>query len=728
MKECLPLLRDAIQLSTHVLTHDPSQIAGQLSGRLLSIDSPDIQDFLKRVGGAKSSPWLRPLNPALSQVGGPLVCTLTGHLSGVNCVAVTPDGQIAVSGSGSPWGGVRPALKIWNLNIKQKVVSLEGSYVGFSSVAITTDGKCTVTGCFDRTVRVWDLEKGNLVHSLEGHPGEVRDVAVIPDGRRAVSCCEEVLKGENLILWDIEQGRKIHGLCFADEKGVRQQEKRDGLRRGTLSSPLDIHCISVTPDGRFAVFGWSGVRKGWAVWDLKRNKISRVVLIWGGINAVATLPDGQHIITASGGSMQIWRLKSGKEKSRLKEHSTWKPGQTSKTAGEDDIRKIAITSDGRKAVTASADRTLKLWDLERGVEVTNLIGHSEPVNSVALSEDGYRAVSGSSDRTVKVWDLRRAKAPEVPIGHLSSVNALSITPDGRFLVSGSHDRTVKVWNLEKRQEIHTLKGHRGAVLAVAVTPDSRYAVSGADLNDRTLRLWDLAKGEQAGCLKIVDDSITALAVTRDGRYAVYGLGAGIVHVDGYKLSIPQTIKRWDLSEREGEDRGVYGSPIYDVMDEPDPMERKAIQALAVMPDCRRVITGSNDKFLKIWDLKTGTWLHTLSGHERSVNSVAVTQDGRYAVSGSADGTVRTWDLIKNKPVLVLAGHTEGVFCVAFTPDSRRLVSVSDDASLRVWDMASGELLTSFTGEGGLMSCAVAPDGKTIVAGDVAGHLIFLHLH
>lgn len=726
MKESLFLISDALRLSAHVLTNDPNQLTGQLFGRMLSINSSEIQNFLRRAKNSTSHPWLHPLNPALSQVDEPLIWTLTGHPSGVNCVAITPDGQTAVSGSGARWekGTV---LKIWNLGAGQEIASFEGPFDGFKAVAITPDGKRAVIGCGDGTVGIWDLAQGYLLHRMKEHRSDVNDVAVTPDGLWAVSCSDETAQGENVLLWDIEQGRKIRGIRFTDEKGLWLEEKRQGYKRGTLSSTLKIHCILVTPNGRFAVFGWEGVRRGWSVWDLRRNKISRDV-ICGAVNAVAILPNGKSVITASGAKLKIWDLKSGVEKQSLIGHSEWKSGQTFTTGRESEIQAIAVTRDGRKAVSASSDRTLKLWNLLEGKDEIAFIGHSGSVNAVALTENGHMAVSGSSDKTVKVWDLKRVKVPSVSIGHFLKINTLSISPDGRLLVSGSDDNTIKVWDLEKHQEICTLKGHRGAVLAVVVTPDNRYAVSSADLNDGMLRLWDLVRGEPVGCLKTVNDSIRALALTPDGRAAVYGFGAGVVRIDDYRISIGQTLKIWNLDEREAKDLSVGGSPIYDVMDEPDPLEHQTIRTLAVLPDNKRVITGSTDKTLKIWDLKTWAHLHTLSGHSNSVQSVAVTQDGNYAVSGSADRTVRIWDLIKNKLVSTLVGHTESVSSVSLTPCNSYIVSASLDSSLRVWGLTSGELIASFTGEGGLISCAVAPDGKTIVAGDVSGRLLFLRLH
>ena len=121
-----------------------------------------------------------------------------------------------------------------------------------------------------------------------------------------------------------------------------------------------------------------------------------------------------------------------------------------------------------------------------------LEGHSAGVRAVAVTADGRTAVSGSDDKTVRVWDLASGQARTLE-GHGGVVNAVAVTADGRTAVSGSDDRTVRVWDLASG-EARTLEGHGGEVNAVAVTADGRTAVSGSE--DRTVRVWDLASGQR----------------------------------------------------------------------------------------------------------------------------------------------------------------------------------------------------------------------------------------
>jgi predicted NACHT family NTPase len=152
-----------------------------------------------------------------------------------------------------------------------------------------------------------------------------------------------------------------------------------------------------------------------------------------------------------------------------------------------------------------------------------------------------------------------------------------------------------------------------------------------------------------------------------------------------------------------------------------------VNAVAVTADGQRAISGSYDKTLKVWNLETGELQFTLEGHRDWVNAVAVTADGKRAISGSGDNTLKVWNLETGELQFTLEGHSDWVNAVAVTADGKRAISGSWDKTLKVWDLSSGEVIASFTGESDIRSCAVAPDGVTIVAGEVSGRVHFLRL-
>jgi hypothetical protein len=119
-----------------------------------------------------------------------------------------------------------------------------------------------------------------------------------------------------------------------------------------------------------------------------------------------------------------------------------------------------VTSDGQQAVSASADHTLKVWDLGSGRELCTLSGHWYSVRAAAVTPDGQRAVSGSDDCPPKVWDLGSGTDLRIRSSHTGIVTVVVVTPDGQRAVSASEDQTLKVWDLRSGRELRTLSGSR----------------------------------------------------------------------------------------------------------------------------------------------------------------------------------------------------------------------------------------------------------------------------
>ena len=145
-----------------------------------------------------------------------------------------------------------------------------------------------------------------------------------------------------------------------------------------------------------------------------------------------------------------------------------------------------------------------------------------------------------------------------------------------------------------------------------------------------------------------------------------------------------------------------------------------VRSVAFSPDGTRIVSGSVDKSLRLWDASTGQPIGApLQGHEDRVRSVAFSPDGTRIVSGSSDKTLRLWDASTGQPISApLQGHEKDVTSVAFSPDGTRIVSGSEDKTLRLWDASTGLLIGApLQGhEEWVTSVAFSPDGTRIVSG------------
>ncbi|KAG8794181.1 hypothetical protein FRC12_000280 [Ceratobasidium sp. 428] len=147
-----------------------------------------------------------------------------------------------------------------------------------------------------------------------------------------------------------------------------------------------------------------------------------------------------------------------------------------------------------------------------------------------------------------------------------------------------------------------------------------------------------------------------------------------------------------------------------------------VESVCYSPDGAYIVSGSEDKTVRIWDARTGKSVgQPLTGHINLVNSVVYSPDGAYILSGSGDNTIRVWDAHTGKPVgQPLTGHTTWVESVAYSPGGKFVASGASDKTIRIWDARTGEPigqpLTGHTND--VLSVAYSPDGAYIASGSM----------
>jgi WD40 repeat protein len=152
-----------------------------------------------------------------------------------------------------------------------------------------------------------------------------------------------------------------------------------------------------------------------------------------------------------------------------------------------------------------------------------------------------------------------------------------------------------------------------------------------------------------------------------------------------------------------------------------------LTSMALSPDGKLLVTGSDDKTVRLWQFESGKELRALRGSATFVLSVAISADGRRVLSGSggefrnrrfspgSDRSVRLWDVETGKELLKLEGHRQPVWCVKFLPDGRSAISISEGEA-RLWDLTRGREMRRFGGHCSGQGVALSPDGKLLVTG------------
>jgi len=205
--------------------------------------------------------------------------------------------------------------------------------------------------------------------------------------------------------------------------------------------------------------------------------------------------------------------------------------------------------------------------------------------------------------------------------------------------------------------------------------------------------------------------LTNTALPVKGQCSIYdghsnGVWAAAFSPDGSRIisgSFDNTLKLWD-AESGNCLMTLFGHSDY-------------VRAAAFSPDGSRIISGSYDKTLKLWDAASGNCLMTLSGHSNGVMAAAFSPDGSRIISGSDDNTLKLWDAASGNCLMTLSGHSNGVMAAAFSPDGSRIISGSYDNTLKLWDAASGNCLMTLSGHSNwVMAAAFSPDGSRIISG------------
>jgi cytochrome c len=194
------------------------------------------------------------------------------------------------------------------------------------------------------------------------------------------------------------------------------------------------------------------------------------------------------------------------------------------------IRSIFISEDGRTAMTASFDYSLISWtiDSDGPRQRFRFTEHDAAVNDVAIVPAGDKAVSASDDGTVAVWDLEQNRLLRRFEGHGAKVLGIAISYDGRLAASAGWDNTARIWNLETLEPGPVLEGHRGNVNAVVFSPDGSRLYTAS--YDGTIRVWDTVTGSSEGLVYRHGWSINVMRLLPGGTQILIGANNGAVGI------------------------------------------------------------------------------------------------------------------------------------------------------------------------------------------------------
>jgi WD40 repeat protein len=371
------------------------------------------------------------------------------------------------------------------------VLAVFGHGAPLEDAAFARDESVVVTCAANNTFMAWDAKSGSSLNQLAGRGTTLFTTDFSPDGSRMVTATGD---GEFFQVWDplYQVGRKL--LAY----GARDYPDFSICEGGGQAALFSYRGLTVFPlDG-------AGKPVLYAV-----NPLSRVYRV-----SVDFSPDGTRMATTlDSNKPSIWKHQSG-DFVQLSGH-------------RGPVTKIAFDISGEKVVTASWDRTARIWDAVTGQSSIVFEGHAGGVNTAAFSLDGRQVITASSDATARIWDAQSGQCLHILEGHQGWVSCALFSRDGERAFTASADRTVRVWDSASGRQVGVFQGHGDQVYEITLAAEGTpYLLSSS--RDRTSRVWNAATGE----------SLLVLPEVWRARFLSAGPALAVVHRDG-------RVERWE---------------------------------------------------------------------------------------------------------------------------------------------------------------------------------------
>ena len=553
---------------------------------------------------------------------GRTIKVLTGFDRQESSAAISPDGK-RVFGIGE--SGI---VRIVNLANEPAADLGVGQPFSGNAFAASSDGRRVAAGSTTGRVWIWSADTGEGLLSFQAHTQPVKAMCFSPDGAHLATSDE---KGEATI-WDSTNGRLVHA-CSGCDGWVEQ-----------IAYSQDGSCAAMAgTDGRIRLFNPRDGYQEMGILEGHRR--------WA--RAVAFSRDGRFI--ASGGqdrTVRIWNRQTRESLAVYKGH-------------EFPVVGLAfLEGEGKQQViSASQDRTIKFWDVPSRADSAGRFMEfpfQSGVRIAAVSPDGSRAAVACADHQILVLDLNPSPALRFSCREPGEPTCrLAFSPDGHLLASSEETDRFRpcatwVWDLQTDQPAKRLDGHTTRIRGLAFDGRGRRLATADD--DGTLRIWDTTAWTSTCMHPVGGVGVACLAWSLDPRtpdvLAFGGMGSG-------------QIALYDVARN-----AEVASPLTG--------HEQDVGSLAFTPDGKRLVSGSNDCTIRVWDVGAGKDAAILRGHEYDVLSVAVSPDGNRIASGSNESAVKLWDLESGREIVTLAPVYFRVIKVTFASDNSRLMYLADD--------------------------------------------------
>ncbi len=654
----------------------------------------------------------------------------------VSAMQYSPDGNLLV---------VVSDIGVWIFNGQTaEPQHLLAAHTGvINSISFSADGSTLAIGTENGEVQLWNTSTGERLKTFtrQEYRFGVDNVFFMPNGHTLV-----VVYSSRVDLWDIPEGQRKNTLSAvengmddndnnipnmymslggynnsfsSDGKTIASDSNNDTFRFWDIATRKEVHTLIAEHSSKFdnfvafssdlrtlaiASYRYKGPRriKVWEInlWDVNtgtRRKIFETDSF--GIPFLVFSQDGNFLASLDNLAIHIWDVNTGEVKQRFKEY---------KSA----VTSVAFSPDNQTLVSSSYDNTLRFFDVDTGKIKKTVTGYGALFRDVSLSADTHTLMSlcyGSN--ILRLWDSNTSQHQNNFIADKKYVTDAVLSPDRRWLAGSSilHN-TIHLWNVNTGKLIK-LKGPR-RITGIAFSRDGEVLTSWGIAGNRKsiIQFYDVDTGRIERTLQLNDQE--SLSIHED-IYFDKKVFAGIGKYFDPNLFV------WNL------DTGDYKFTDVGV---------KEVNVARFSPDGRMLaIVGKTlpqqvpktERNIVLWNVETGNYIRTLSGHTDDVKSITFSTDSRTLASGSQDETIRLWDIeTGSSKVLTDPNWKDGyqryevrvTSTLAFSPDGQTLASGMMLGDIHLWKTGTGTKKKTLRGHSQRVShLFFSPDGQTLIS-------------
>eukprot|EP01041_Mallomonas_annulata_P007553 gene7553-15484_t len=295
---------------------------------------------------------------------------------------------------------------------------------------------------------------------------------------------------------------------------------------------------------------------------------------------------------------------------------------------------LKFSKDDRMLATASADKTAQIINSTTGIREATLHGHNEGLNDIIwLDHLGQYVATASDDKTIRIWDIEKEMCISVLTGHQHFTYSLAIHPTQNILLSGSYDETIRTWDIRSRNHcIYSIRAHASPVVALDINGNGDEFISGG--TNGVIRVWDMCNGYCKKTVAVTNSpAISSLRYSPNGKYVLCS-------------TLDSTHRILDIDSDSSNAINAQPSVLCEYSSHKN--ENFSINSLFFQYESKQyVMSGSEDNHIYIWDLKNSETVQKIAAHSDVVTAVAWNKTNGQIASASLDNDVKSWNIGNN---------------------------------------------------------------------------------